>query len=69
MFGKRTSFGGNTPSVQEAPRPQPSMVPPRRTELATRQLENSVGRQRQDDVVDVRGPAAAGRDHDYLQTN
>ena len=68
MFGKRTSFGGNTPSVQEAPRPQPSMVPPRRTELATRQLENSVGRQRQDDVVDVRSPEAAARDKEYFQT-
>jgi len=68
MFGKRTSFGGNTPSVQEAPRPQPSAVPPKRTELATRQLENSVGRGRQDDVVDVRSPEASARDKEYFQT-
>ena len=68
MFGKRTTFGGNTPSVQEAPRPQPSHVPPKRTELATRQLDHSVGRQRQDDVVDVRSPEASARDKEYFQT-
>jgi len=68
MFGKRTTFGGNTPSVQELPRPQPSVIPQQRAELATRQLENSVGRPRQDDVIDVRRPEAAARDKEYFQT-
>lgn len=27
MFGKRTSFGGNTPGAPAAPKPQPSVVP------------------------------------------
>jgi pilus assembly protein CpaF len=68
MFGKRTTFGGNTPSVQELPRPQPSVIPTQRTELATRQLDNSVGKPRQDEVVDVRSPEAAARDKEYFQT-
>jgi len=69
VFGKRTSFGGNTPGVQEAVRPQPSApIPARRTELATRQLDNSVGRQQPNDVVDVRNPEAVARDKEYFQT-
>ncbi|MHB1111057.1 MAG: CpaF family protein, partial [Devosia sp.] len=68
MFGKRTTFGGNTPSVQELPRPQPSVITQQRAELATRQLDNAVGKPRQDDVVDVRSPAAAARDKEYVQT-
>ncbi|MHB1102367.1 MAG: CpaF family protein [Devosia sp.] len=68
MFGKRTTFGGNTPSVRELPRPQPSVITQQRAELATRQLDNSVGKPRQDDVVDVRSPEAAARDKEYFQT-
>lgn len=68
MFGKRTSFGGNTPGVQELARPQPSVITPQRAELATRQLDNSVGRPRQDEVIDVRSPEAATRDKEYFQT-
>jgi pilus assembly protein CpaF len=64
MFGKRTSFGGNTPSVQETPRPQQSFNAPVRAE---RQAEPARPA-RQDDVVDVRSPEAIARDKQYFQT-
>ena len=72
MFGKRTTFGGNTPGVGEAPRPVPSAPP--RTEAPAPQRRSSDGdamaaRMRQtDEVVDVRAPADAARDKEYFHT-
>ncbi|HEY4199254.1 MAG TPA: CpaF family protein [Devosiaceae bacterium] len=71
MFGKRMTFGGNTPGVQEAPRPQPipSVIRPERNEVAMRPSDSAASRLRPDDaVVDVRSPAAAARDNEYFQT-
>ncbi|HEY9010719.1 MAG TPA: hypothetical protein VIN06_06850, partial [Devosia sp.] len=76
MFGKRTTFGGNTPGVQEAPRPIPSApsavvpapAPAARTEMVTRSYEPPAARPRSDEVVDVRSPEAAARDKEYFQT-
>ena len=69
MFGKRTTFGGNTPSVQEAPRPIPSATPaPAPREVVARTYETAVAKPRADEVVDVRSPEAAQRDKEYFQT-
>jgi pilus assembly protein CpaF len=69
MFGKRTTFGGNTPGVQEAPRPQLSPVAPARTEIVTRPAETAVAKAaRTDEVVDIRSPDAIARDKEYFQT-
>jgi len=69
MFGKRTSFGGNTPSVPEAPRPVASNIRPERTELAVkRNTEGAAAKVRNEDVVDIRTPEAAQRDKEYFQT-
>ena len=71
MFGKRTSFGGNTPGVGEAARPVPSM--PRAEPAApARRASDSDGMasriRSNDEVVDVRAPADAARDKEYFQT-
>jgi pilus assembly protein CpaF len=71
MFGKRTTFGGNTPSVQEAPRPVPSApasIPAARTEIVQRSVDSVVTKPRNDEVIDVRGPESAQRDKEYFQT-
>jgi len=74
MFGKRQSFGGNTPGAAEAPRPQPSPPPaatvPARTELASRPpaADAAASRLRGDDIVDVRSADAIARDKEYFQT-
>jgi len=71
MFGKRTTFGGNTPGVQETPRSSAApVVPSARTELAMRSLDTSVGKPKvgSDEVVDVRNPTSAARDKEYFQT-
>ncbi len=70
MFGKRTTFGGNTPSVQEAPRLIPSATPAPipRAEMVTRTYDTAVAKPRADEVVDVRSPEAAQRDKEYFQT-
>jgi pilus assembly protein CpaF len=70
MFGKRTTFGGNTPSVQEPPRPVPSApaAPVARTELAPRSYDTAVSKPRNDEVIDVRSPDAVARDKEYFQT-
>src|SRR5688500_13385722 len=76
MFGRRQTFGGNTPGAQQtvAPsRPQappPPVVPPG-GEVARRPAEagTAAGRLRQDEVVvDVRAPELAARDKEYFQT-
>src|SRR5690606_14697955 len=76
MFGKRQTFGGNTPGAQqpaparpEAPAPASTPSVPR-TEVIQRTPGTDVGglRQRSDDVVDVRSPDTAARDKEYFQT-
>ena len=64
MFGKRTSFGGNTPGASTPRPPAAPVVPAARTEL-TRSPEPA---RRGDEVVDVRSPEAAARDKEYFQT-
>jgi pilus assembly protein CpaF len=69
MFGKRTTFGGNTPGLSETPRPQPA--PPRVERPDTSGRSNSeiaAAKLRPDEVIDVRSPADAQRDKDYFQT-
>jgi len=70
MFGKRTTFGGNTAGVAPPPRPVPSAPPaaPRaeRVEATLRNAEPP--RRSTDEVIDVRSPEAAARDKDYFQT-
>jgi pilus assembly protein CpaF len=74
MFGKRTPFGGNTPGVQEAPRPvasppaAASPAPAARTEMVTRNFDAPPPKLRPDEVIDVRSPEAAARDKEYFQT-
>ena len=70
MFGKRTTFGGNTPGVGEIARPVPSA--PRVEAPTTRRAADGdamAARMRgSDDVVDVRAPADAARDKEYFHT-
>ena len=64
MFGKRTTFGGNTPGVAPTPRPALSpVVPAQRSEPA-----RGIDLKRPDEVIDVRSPEAATRDKEYFQT-
>jgi pilus assembly protein CpaF len=73
MFGKRQSFGGNTPGAAEPPRPQPSA--PSTLPAATAPasvpkpvVDASLNRLRSDDIVDVRSAEAIQRDKEYFQT-
>ena len=70
MFGKRTTFGGNTPGLAPAPRPIPSApaARPERIEAAPPTRAAEPARRALDDVIDVRGPETAARDKDYFQT-
>ena len=74
MFGKRTTFGGNTPGVGEVPRPIPSAARPEpaQAQPVQRRASDSDGmaaRQRTtDEVLDVRNPVDAQRDKEYFQT-
>ncbi|KRA42251.1 CpaF family protein [Devosia sp. Root635] len=75
MFGKRTSFGGNTPGVGEVQRPVPSMAPradaPAAPAPARRAADTDAMAARMrggDEVVDVRAPADAARDKEYFHT-
>jgi pilus assembly protein CpaF len=64
MFGKRTSFGGNTPG---AGNPPPAVKPA----VASSRVEpgrSNDGKRSDDGVVDVRSPEAAARDKEYFQT-
>jgi pilus assembly protein CpaF len=67
MFGKRTTFGGNTPAAPAPIRPEPvvSSTPKR---VDTPKASASVDGQRREEVVDVRTPADAQRDKAYFQT-
>src|SRR5665213_707493 len=73
MFGKRTSFGGNTAGVAEAPRPLPVAA---RSDVPAARPSSDPGAKggagaaggRGDEVIDVRSPEAAARDKEYHQT-
>jgi len=67
MFGKRTSFGGNTPAAPPPARPAPAATIPDRVE-AYRPPAPESSRSRADEVLDLRSPAEARRDKDYFQT-
>jgi pilus assembly protein CpaF len=66
MFGKRTTFGGNTPgAVSPTQRPVPApVVQAARTELA----RSAEAPKRDNEVIDVRTPEAVQRDKEYFQT-
>ncbi len=75
MFGKRTTFGGNTPGAGEAPRPIPSAPPAAPAAAAPppqrRASDNDAMAARMrttDEVLDVRAPADAQRAKEYFQT-
>lgn len=77
MFGKRTTFGGNTPGVSEAPRPVPSparttaaeVIPAATPQRRASDADSMAARMRTpDEVIDVRAPADAQRAKEYFQT-
>ncbi|WIJ24877.1 CpaF family protein [Devosia sp. RR2S18] len=73
MFGKRTTFGGNTPGIGEMSRPIASAPPPRAepAPVARRSSDTDAMAARMrpsEEVVDVRSPADAQRDKQYFQT-
>ncbi|OAM78267.1 CpaF family protein [Devosia elaeis] len=76
MFGKRTTFGGNTPGIGEAPRPVASPPPAPVAMPAAQPTQRRAGdgdamaaRMRTtDEVLDVRAPADAQRAKEYFQT-
>jgi pilus assembly protein CpaF len=72
MFGKRTTFGGNTPGVSEAPRPIPSAPPSVEAEPPKRRASDNdamgARMRSNDEVMDVRAPADAQRAKEYFQT-
>ena len=65
MFGKRTSFGGNTAGAAQPPRPIASSPAANMRELAPRVSDPL---RRGEDVIDVRSPEAAQRDKEYFST-
>ena len=68
MFGKRTSFGGNTQAARpSAARPRASPTAPSRPGSSAPANDRS-GRATGRDVVDVRSPESAARDKNYFQT-
>src|SRR5688572_15281049 len=67
MFGKRTTFGGNTPGVAEAPRPQ-KVQPAVAAKAGEIAAAPPPARVRGDDVIDVRGAESVARDKEYFQT-
>jgi pilus assembly protein CpaF len=74
MFGKRTSFGGNTGGTATPPPPRPGAAPaairPERAELALGPAVDSAAARLKPDaeVVDLRTPAQVLRDKEYHQT-
>jgi pilus assembly protein CpaF len=72
MFGKRTTFGGNTPGLSEAPRPiasPPPAAPPVAPQRRASDGDAMAARMRTtDEVLDVRAPADAQRAKEYFQT-
>jgi pilus assembly protein CpaF len=73
MFGKRTTFGGNTPGVGEMPRPvaspAPAPVPAAQQQRRASDGDAMGARMRTtDEVLDVRAPADTQRAQAYFQT-
>ena len=72
MFGKRTTFGGNTPGVAEAPRPiaspPPADIAPPPQRRANDGDTMAARMRTTDEVLDVRAPADAQRAKEYFQT-
>src|SRR3982751_1530830 len=75
MFGKRQSFGGNTPGAAEAPRPQPSppngvsTMPARVDQVVPKPVvDAAVNRLRNHDIGDVPSAEAIQPDKEYFQT-
>ncbi|MDF2798240.1 MAG: protein kinase [Devosia sp.] len=68
MFGKRTSFGGNTPGVNVAPPARPVERAPRPDPARRASEEAAANRLRGEEVVDVRTPVDAQRDKEYFAT-
>ena len=68
MFGKRTSFGGNTPGVNVAPPARPVERTPRPDPARRASEEAAANRLRGEEVVDVRTPVDAQRDKEYFAT-
>ncbi|SMQ58381.1 pilus assembly protein CpaF [Devosia lucknowensis] len=70
MFGKRTTFGGNTPGLSEAPRPvaSPPPVAPTQQRRASDGDGMATRMRTTDEVLDVRAPADAQRAKEYFQT-
>jgi len=74
MFGKRTSFGGNTPGVSEVARPVQSPPPqadmPVQSPPPRRPADGDMASRLRggEEVVDVRAPAEAQRDKEYFHT-
>ncbi|WP_127751982.1 CpaF family protein [Devosia sp. 1566] len=69
MFGKRTSFGGNTPGVNVAPPARPPERAPVRADPVRRASDEAAAmRLRGEEVVDVRTPVDAQRDKEYFAT-
>ena len=67
MFGKRTSFGGNTAGTAATPRPAPAAARPEPA-AAPRPAPDNSRPQASAEVVDVRSPEAIARDKEYHQT-
>ncbi len=70
MFGKRTTFGGNTPGLAET-RPAPAMPLRAETPAPRRGVDSdamSARMRTSEEVVDVRTPIDTQRDKDYFQT-
>ncbi|WP_211201582.1 CpaF family protein [Devosia sediminis] len=71
MFGKRTTFGGNTPGLSEAPRPiasPPPVAVPAPQRRASDGDAMAARMRTTDEVLDVRAPADAQRAKEYFQT-
>ena len=67
MFGKRTSFGGNTPGAGSPP-PAVKPVVPATSASRVEAGRSNDGKRSEDGVIDVRSPEAAARDKEYFQT-
>jgi pilus assembly protein CpaF len=65
MFGKRTSFGGNTPGAATPARTVAPVVQATPSRIDQTRVSEP---KRADEVVDVRSPEAAARDKEYFQT-
>jgi pilus assembly protein CpaF len=71
MFGKRTTFGGNTPGVSELPRPIASPPPAAMSAAQRRQSDadaNVARGKTTDDVLDVKAQADNPRAKEYFST-